>query len=94
MENITESMMERQLHSHEGIERDKLRLSQTPLGCRQVLTEVMSRGDESRKGEEISAECRALQGATTTRPAWGRSFHVSARASVQLIVCNWQISCK
>ena len=33
-------MTERQLHSQGGIEKSKLRLSQTPLGCRQVLTGV------------------------------------------------------
>ena len=32
------SMMERQLHSHGGIERGTLRLSQRPLGCGEVLT--------------------------------------------------------
>ena len=72
-------MTERQLHSQGGIEKGKLRLSQTPLGCGQVLTGVALRGDESRKGEEVSAECRALQGAITARPTGGRSFHVSAR---------------
>ena len=35
-------------------------------------------GKGDRKGEEISAECRALQGAITARPARGGSFHVSA----------------
>ena len=75
------SMTEQQLHSQVGIEKDKLRLSQTPLGCRQVLTGVASRGERSQEGMEVSAECRALQAATTTRPAWGKSFHVEARRS-------------
>ena len=77
------SMTKRQLHSQGGIEKDKLRLSQTPLGCRQVLTGVASRGERSQEGMEVSAECRALQAATTTRPAWGKSFHVEARRSTQ-----------
>ena len=37
--------------------------------------------DKSREGEEVRAECRALQAATAARPTRGRSFHVSARAS-------------
>ena len=75
------SMTERQLHSQGGIEKGKLRLSQTPLGCGQVLTGVAPRGEKGREGEEVSAECRALQAATTMRPTRGRSFHVSARAN-------------
>ena len=76
------SMTERQLYSHGGIEKGKLRLSQMPLGCGQVLTGVAPWGDKG-KGEEVSAEFRALQGATTTRPTWGRSLHMAARASTQ-----------
>ena len=34
------SITERQLHSSGGVEKGKLRLSQTPLGCEQVLTGV------------------------------------------------------
>ena len=34
------SMTERQLHSQPSIEKGKLRLSKTPLGCGQVLTRV------------------------------------------------------
>ena len=41
------SMMERQLHSQGGIEKGKLRLSRTPLGCGQVLTGVAPRGEKS-----------------------------------------------
>ena len=70
-------MMERQLQ----IEKSKLRLSHTPLGCRQILTGVTQWGDKSRKRAEVSAECRALQAATTTHPTWRRSFHVTTRAS-------------
>ena len=40
------------------------------------------RGEKRRKGEEVSAECRALQGATTARPTRRRSFHVSARVNI------------
>ena len=36
-------MTERQLHTHGGIEKGKLRLSRTPLGCGQVLTGVAPR---------------------------------------------------
>ena len=94
------SMTERQLHSQGGIEKGKLRLLRTPLGCGQVVTGVAThrkkdflplqrlsggranrhKGEKQkdRKGEGISAECRALQGATTAPPARGRSFHVSA----------------
>ena len=43
------------------------------------MTGVAPRGEESREGEEVSAECRALQAATTVCPIRGRSFHVSAR---------------
>ena len=39
-------------------------------------------GEESREGEEVSAECRALQAATTARPTRGRSFHVSSRTKI------------
>ena len=74
-------MTERQLHAQGGMEKDKLRLSQTPLGCGQVLTGVAPRGENSREGEEVSVECRELQAATTVRPIRGRSFHVSARAN-------------
>ena len=75
------SMTERQLHSQGGIEKGKLRLSRTPLGCGQVLTGVAPQGDESQEGEEVRAECRALQAATTARPTRGRSFHVLARVN-------------
>ena len=54
------SMTERQLHSQGGIEKGKLRLSHTPLGCGKVLTGVATLREEERKGERISAECRAL----------------------------------
>ena len=39
------------------------------------------RGENSRDGEEVSAECRALQAATTARPTRDVCFHVSARAN-------------
>ena len=74
-------MMERQLHVQGWIEKGKLRLSQTPLGCGQVLRGVAPRGEMNREGEEVSVECRELQAATTARPIRGRSFHVSARAN-------------
>ena len=48
-------MTERQLHAQGGIEKGKLRLSQTPLGCGQVLTGVAPRGEKSREEEEASA---------------------------------------
>ena len=75
------SMTERQLHSQGGIEKGKLRLSQMPRGCGQVLTGVAPRGEKSREGEEVSVERRELQAATTVCPIRGRSFHVSARAN-------------
>ena len=34
--------------------------------------------EKAGKGERISAECRALQGASAARPVVGKSFHVSA----------------
>ena len=74
-------MTERQLHAQGGIEKGKLRLSQTPLGCGQVLTGMAPRGEKSQEGEEVSAECRELQAAATVRPIRGRSFHVSARVN-------------
>ena len=58
-------MTERQLHSQGGMEKGMLRLSQTPLGCVQVMTGVALRQKKSREGEEVSAECRALQALTT-----------------------------
>ena len=58
------SMTERQLHSQGGIKKGKLRLSQTPLRCGQVLTGVAPRGGKSQEGEEVSA-------AITTRPTRG-----------------------
>ena len=58
------SMTERQLHVQGGIEKGKLRLSQTPLRCGQVLTGVAPRGGKSQEGEEVSA-------AITTRPTRG-----------------------
>ena len=42
------SMTERQLHAQGGIEKGKLRLSQTPLRCGQVLTGMAPRGEKSR----------------------------------------------
>ena len=77
------SMTERQLHSQGGIEKGKLRLSRTALECGKVLTGVVPRGKESQGGEEVSAECRALQAATTAHPTRGKSFHVSARTNTQ-----------
>ena len=65
------SMTERQLHSQVGIEKGKLRLSRTPLGCGQVLTGVALRGEKSQEGEEVSAEFRALQAATTKHALLG-----------------------
>ena len=45
------SMTERQLHSQGGIEKGKLPLSRTPLGCGEVLTGVALRGEKSQEGE-------------------------------------------
>ena len=50
------SMTERQLHARGGIEKGWLRLSQTPLGCGQVLTGAVPRGKESQGGEEVSTD--------------------------------------
>ena len=71
-------MTERQLHSQEGIKKGKLLVSKTPLGCGEVITGVAALREEASRGERLSAECRALQGATTAQPVLGRSFHVSA----------------
>ena len=65
------SMTEQQLHAQGGIEKGKLRLSQTPLGCGQVLTGVAPRGEKSREGEEVIVECRELQAATTVKKGGG-----------------------
>ena len=43
-EGLLISMTEQQLHAQLGMEKGKLRLSQTPLGCGQVLTGVAARG--------------------------------------------------
>ena len=72
------SMTERHLHSQGGIEKGKIRLSKTPLWCGQVLTSVTAIRKEANRGERLSAECRALQGATAARAVLGKSFHVSA----------------
>ena len=48
-------MTERQLHSQGGVEKGKLRLSQTPLGCGQVLTGVAPGGEKSREGDVAKA---------------------------------------
>ena len=55
------SIMERQLHSSGGVEKGKLRLSQTPLGCGEVLIGVETSREKAGKGERISTECQALQ---------------------------------
>ena len=70
------SMTERQLHSKGGREVGKLRLSDTILGCGQVLTGVTTAARQA-GASRLSAECRALQGAATRRPARGQSFHIS-----------------
>ena len=49
------SMTERQLHSQGGVEKGKLRLSHTPLGCGQVLTGVAPGGEKSREGDVAKA---------------------------------------
>ena len=51
------SMTEQQFHAQGGREKGKLRLSQTPLGCGQVLTGMAPRREKSREGEEVSVEC-------------------------------------
>ena len=75
------SMMERQLHTRGGIEKGMLRLSQTPLGCKQVLKGMAPRGEKGQEGDEVSVECQELQAATTVCLIRGSSFHVSARAN-------------
>ena len=72
------SMTERQLHSQGGIEKGKLRLSKTPLGCGQVLTGVAKIRREANKRERQRAECGATQRETDARPVQGRSFHALA----------------
>ena len=57
------SMTERELHSGGGRMVGKLRLAETILGCGQVLTGVVPGQEGAREGEEVSAECRCLQGA-------------------------------
>ena len=58
------SMTERELHSQGGIEKGKLRLSKTPLGCGQVLTGVAETVKGATRGERLRAEGRAPQGET------------------------------
>ena len=72
------SMTERRLHSHGGVEKGKLRLSQTPLGCGQVLKGVETSREKAGEGERISAECRSLQGASAAQPVVGKSFQILA----------------
>ena len=43
-------MTEGQLYAKGGIEKGKLRLSQTPLGCGQVLTGMAPRGKKTSRG--------------------------------------------
>ena len=76
------SITERHLHSQGGIEKGKLRLSKTPLGCGQVLTGVTKTKKGVTKGKRLRAEGIAPQGETTARTIQGRSFHVMAFNSV------------
>ena len=66
-----------------GINKGKLCLSKTPLGCGQVLTGVAETGKRATRGERPRAEGRAPQGETAARSVQGRSFHV---ASSHLVV--------
>ena len=60
------STTERHLHSGGGRIVGKLRLAETILGCGQVLTGVVPGQEGIRAGEEVSAECRFLQGAASS----------------------------
>ena len=71
------SMTERELHSGGGRIVGKLRLAETILGCGQVLTGVVPGQAGAREGEEVSAECRCLQGAVPYQPARGQAFRIS-----------------
>ena len=46
------SMTERQLHSQGGVEKGKLRLLQTPIGCGQDLTGVATCGNAQEGGRQ------------------------------------------
>ena len=46
------SMNERHLHSQGGIEKGKLRLSQMPIECGQVMTGVAPREKRAKKGRK------------------------------------------
>ena len=56
---------------------DKMRLSDTLLGCGQVLTGVAPRWTGPKGGERLSAECRAMQGALADKPPQGQTFCIS-----------------
>ena len=53
------------------------RLSDTLLGCGQVLTGVAPRRAGPKGGGRLSAECRALQGALADKPPKGQAFFIS-----------------
>ena len=67
------SMTERQLYSRGGLQRGKLCVSKTPLGCGQVLTGIDKIRNEARR-----AESGAPPGKTNAQSVLGRSFHISA----------------
>ena len=70
------SMTERNLHGSGGKAVGKMRLCNTPLGCGQVLTGVIPRKKAARGVEELSAECRSLQGAMARLPSKGQAFFI------------------
>ena len=71
------SMTERRLHAEGGRTVDKMQLSDTLLGCGQVLTGVAPRRTGQKGGERLPTEYRATQGALADKPPQGRTFGIS-----------------
>ena len=77
------SMSERQLHSGDGKEVGRLRLSQTLLGCGLVITGMTTSLKANTSTSGLSAECRSLQGALAVRPARASAFFVSSLGGME-----------
>ena len=84
------SMTERHLHGDGGRSVARMRLSNTRLGCGQVLTGVAPPGSRRQGEETLSADCRSLQGALADRPSWGQVFHMSALGKAAGAAMGWE----
>ena len=67
------SMTERRLHAEGGLAVHKMQLSDTILGCGQVLTGIAP-GTGPKFGKRLAVECRAMQDVRTDKPPEGQAF--------------------